>query len=689
MPQVVLRRQQQVALCYRFLMLRHFGVFCFQANLSKSQGVQPEVQVEDELELELRHERLRQRHGHRGDARGEPGATFNYNVLIKYFTTTTTLSTLLYSFIVQVTEVTFDGQEILQAPLTPGEHLTKQAAKIDFNALMMMDDDEEELEDDDEEEGKEEEEGDGGEEEANATKTAQESKSLTQQWPWENVRNHLRDALTEMSVLSDVVAVSTKECGKEPSGAPRRYMVLDGPVQAEEPKSKPYVSLLAKKRSLEAPASILQRGAEHLRSLQSDNAAYKHAQEFHVELLRLRQNWRLKKVSNTILGDLSYRTAGSTYKQSGIFEVVKSDDPLAASTSASSKEGTEEGQGAAAPTKSALKVNVPSELEDIAYIQVRIQKESDQLMVANLSDFSSPYGAPPPEMHWQKKLEAAQNVLFCKELFSQLAREAISLQAPIPHMVVGNQITASLFTDIQLIVSLCHSFSGATPSTSMSMAPDKKVGSAGDALQGGSHHHQHSGGGGGGGGTHGLPPQSQRDGHHSHVLEHSLHQLLRLQHSRNINPDHRALSSAPVGIPKRRRLAGPRAADRHSLLQMATEPTILEQVIAQAQHVVLRLRTMFVLDTMARELKDPLITCHWATLSSPTRTSVKVSIVTAGYDTILRTQLVIHVEEKRLTVICKEKGRVLHFSHEPQELRDFILCQICQHQINGVQALAK
>ncbi len=98
---------------------------------------------------------------------------------------------------------------------------------------------------------------------------------------------------------------------------------------------------------------------------------------------------------------------------------------------------------------------------------------------------------------------------------------------------------------------------------------------------------------------------------------------------------------------------------------------------------------MFVLDTMARELKDPLITCHWATLSSPTRTSVKVTIFTSGFDTILRTQLAIHVEERRLTVVCKEKGRVLHFSHEPQELRDFVLCQVSQHQINGVQALAK
>ena len=74
-------------------------------------------------------------------------------------------------------------------------------------------------------------------------------------------------------------------------------------------------------------------------------------------------------------------------------------------------------------------------------------------------------------------------------------------------------------------------------------------------------------------------------------------------------------------------------------------------------------------------------------MNSPTRTSVKVSIVTAGYDSVLRTQLVIHVGEKQLTVVCKD-GKVLHFSHEPQELRDFILCQISQHQINGVQASA-
>ena len=543
-------------------------------------------------------------------------------------------------------------------------------------------------------------------------------------WPWESTRNKLNDALTELSVLQDVISICSNECGKDPvTGQPKRYMILDGPVQKDTVEPKPLVSLLAKKKSLDAPAKILLAGAEQLKTLlqakkedgsgnnrssmsvpaasstisastasTSSPMTNRNVEDFHFELLRLRQNWRLKKVSNTILGDLSYRTAGSQYKQSGVFEVVKAVD-VGSKTESGNATNNELNAGALSiaqgtnrqqslPTsgddnsstnkapKSALRVNVPSELEGIAFIQVVIQKESEQLVSTNLSQNMDAFGgAMSDDIHWQQKLEAAQNVLFCKELFSQLAREAIQLQAPIPHMVVGNQITACLFPDIQLLITLCHStkpegkFSGLLSSSS----GNGRTGSS-EAASTPTHHNQ------------------QRD--HSHVLEHSLHQLLRLAHQKNINPDHAGLSTAPVGIPKRRRLAGPNAASRKELLEMATQETLLEQIIRQAQHVVLRLRTMFVLDTMARELKDPLISCHWGTLSSPTRTSVKVIIMTAGYDTILRTQLVIHVGEKQLTVVCKD-GRVLHFSHEPQELRDFILCQISQHQINGVQALAK
>ena len=99
------------------------------------------------------------------------------------------------------------------------------------------------------------------------------------------------------------------------------------------------------------------------------------------------------------------------------------------------------------------------------------------------------------ELHLQQQLEAAQNVLFCEELFSQLARESMGLQAPIP-------------------VSL---------------------------------------------------PASSRS---------------------NINTDMPELSSGPVCIPRKRRLAGPVAADRHSWLELVKVETLLEQLVRQAQYVV-------------------------------------------------------------------------------------------------------
>lgn len=70
--------------------------------------------------------------------------------------------------------------------------------------------------------------------------------------------------------------------------------------------------------------------------------------------------------------------------------------------------------------------------------------DDEKLFSTSVNLLSSPAAPSNPDMHWQQKLEAAQNVLFCKELFNQLAKEAVQLQAAIPHMVIGNQITATV-----------------------------------------------------------------------------------------------------------------------------------------------------------------------------------------------------------------------------------------------------
>lgn len=362
-------------------------------------------------------------------------------------------------------------------------------------------------------------------------------------WPWDSVRSHLRDAMTEVCVLSDVLAIAKRKV----------YMVLD-PVPQDPQTIKPIVNIFARKKALSNAANILLTGAEQLKNSQSETKSNnRNVSDFHIELLRLRQNWRLKKVGNTIVGDLSYKTAGSKFPHSGIFEVSKAED----------EPDTEKQQQASTPTtqsmpksNSALRVTVPSELQGVAYIKVITQKDQEDLCTAVVNLM----GHGPNITHqagiWQKSLEYAQNVLFCKELFNQLAREAVQLQAPIPHVVVGNQIRATLLSGIQLIISLCHS----TTFDSASSGPITD---------------------------------------HDHVLEHSLHQLLREVHYKNTHlplPHH--IHGGPMGPSKKRMLAGPMAADRYELLEMTKSQTLLEQIIAQAQHIFMRKRTQYVYITI-------------------------------------------------------------------------------------------
>lgn len=56
------------------------------------------------------------------------------------------------------------------------------------------------------------------------------------------------------------------------------------------------------------------------------------------------------------------------------------------------------------------------------------------------------FWAPPSGTQpWHIKLEAAQNVLLCKEIFAQLSREAVQIKSQIPHIVVKNQIISQPF----------------------------------------------------------------------------------------------------------------------------------------------------------------------------------------------------------------------------------------------------
>ncbi|XP_064484913.1 mediator of RNA polymerase II transcription subunit 17-like isoform X2 [Ornithodoros turicata] len=500
----------------------------------------------------------------------------------------------------QVQEIAYDGQEIYVQPCSMSENLTKLAQKIDFGKT----------------------DGSSLDSAMDTSASGEEQKASFQPslWPWDSVRSKLRNALTEVSVLSDVLNIAKQ----------KHYMVLD-PVSQEQPEHKPVAMMLAKKKALASAATTLLNGAECLRTSQAEAAGrMRLVPDFHVELLHMRQNWRLKKVGNTILGDLSYRSAGSRFWQSGTFEVSKSAQALAITKQPTTPEI---GTSGAPPRGSSLKVTLPSELEGISYIQVTIQKDTETIASGQLSINLPQNAFSNPDSAWQQRLEAAQNVLFCRELFSQLAREAVQLQPSIPNLVVGNEITTSLFPGIQLCIGLCHR-----------TLQDRKP----------------------------VPPPARLD--HKHVLEHSLHQLLREYHYSALHHSAPRPASAVMGLGRRRRLAGPHAYDRARLAETLHSETLLEKIIAQTQHVVMRLRTMSVIDQFASEVKDPLVVAHWMCMSSPINNSVKINILSQGYEVICRTPLVIQIEEKNLKAICRD-GRVINLSYEPQELRYLLMCQ--------------
>lgn len=324
---------------------------------------------------------------------------------------------------------------------------------------------------------------------------------------------------------------------------------------------------------------------------------------------------------------------GSRYPHAGTFEILKRED----------KSGT---------NTSALKVAVPPDLEGVSYIHVSIQKSGDTLASVDISIPISPVVASNIESSWQEKLENAQNVLFCKELFAQLTREAVQVHLPIPTIVMGNQIMATLFPGIQLCIVLCHT----NPSSK------KKEENEGNV--------------------------SYKKSEHRPVLEHSLHQLLRDVHHKALHQPMPHPISATLGISRKHYLAGPEAYDKHVLAESLKSDTSLEQIMSQAQHVILRVRVMDTIDSLAKEIHDPIIVSHWTCMNSPTKSSVKVNIISLGYETLHRTPLVLHIGSTSVKAICRD-GRVFNMSYESQELRSLIQSQLSQHQVYAVQALAK
>uniref|UniRef100_A0A672M533 Mediator of RNA polymerase II transcription subunit 17 n=2 Tax=Sinocyclocheilus grahami TaxID=75366 RepID=A0A672M533_SINGR len=512
----------------------------------------------------------------------------------------------------QVQEVSLDGLETYVPPLSMSQNLAKLAQRIDFDQSS-----------DSEQESREPRSQPEPEEDEGALKF---QPSL---WPWDSVRNNLRSALTEMCVLHDVLSVLKD----------KKYMALDPVSQDPSVTKTPQVfQLISKKKSLATAAQLLLKGAEKLTKSLAENQEQRRQRDFNSELLRLRSQWKLRKLGHKILGDLSYRSAGSLFPHHGTFEVIKNTDI--------------DLDKKVPDDYCPLNVQIPSDLEGSAYIKVSIQKQSADIGdLGTVSLFRRQPKAKPASQMWHLKLEAAQNVLLCKEIFAQLSREAVQIKSQIPHIVVKNQILSQPFPGLQLSISLCHS------------TGEKKIQRA-------------------------SPDKSKPDDH-LYVLEHNLHQLIREFHKQTLSSvvmPHPA--SSPFGH-KRLRLAGPMAYDKAEISSLQQSEGLLEKIIKQAKHIFLRSRTARTIDSLASRIEDPQIQAHWSNINSVYESSVKVLITSQGYEQICKSiQLQLNIGVEQIRVVHRD-GRVVTLSHQEQELQDFLLSQMSQHQVHAVQQLAK
>ncbi|NXA26474.1 MED17 polymerase, partial [Ibidorhyncha struthersii] len=301
-----------------------------------------------------------------------------------------------------------------------------------------------------------------------------------------------------------------------------------------------------KKKSLAGAAQILLKGAERLSKSVAESQENKRQRDFNSELLRLRQHWKLRKVGDKILGDLSYRSAGSLFLHHGTFEVIKNTDIDL------DKKIPED--------YCPLDVQIPSDLEGSAYIKVSIQKQAPDIGdLGTVNLFKRPMPkSKPGSPHWQTKLETAQNVLLCKEIFAQLSREAVQIKSQIPHIVVKNQIISQPFPGLKDL----HKQGRRSMSVKLALKccqiyKVKKL--------------------------HFLKI------YYLVIFFYNICCLLQCHKQTLSSTVMPHPASAPFGH-KRMRLAGPQAFDKNDISSLQSNEGLLEKIIKQAKHIFLRRR---------------------------------------------------------------------------------------------------
>ena len=136
-----------------------------------------------------------------------------------------------------------------------------------------------------------------------------------------------------MRVLHDVLAILSHDPAMPvPPGLPGQPTLQPPPNQqkilklssAQQPiltakqiQNATVIAVQAKKKALKLAGETILKGAERLQK------PTEKINDFHQELLLLRQHYRLRRHGEKILGDLSFRTAGSMFNEQSTFEVIR------------------------------------------------------------------------------------------------------------------------------------------------------------------------------------------------------------------------------------------------------------------------------------------------------------------------------------------------------------------------------
>ncbi|OAF68116.1 Mediator complex subunit 17 [Intoshia linei] len=238
---------------------------------------------------------------------------------------------------------------------------------------------------------------------------------------WNNILENLKLSLTEVCGLLDLLKILRN--GK--------YYCID--FTENEPNSKPQdaenLVELSLQRNVAQIISIALRSG--LSTLQPSFETLKLNAEYKSQLLNLCKHWRVISRNDKIYVDVSFRSAGSHFWETGIIE-IKRNKILHESKHQKFK---------------LLNAVLPTNLQAVAWILVTLSNSDqsvDNILSFNVSINDFVKTVPSQFDPINTILNEAQNVLFCRELFAVICSECVQFSDTICTSIYENVITCEL-----------------------------------------------------------------------------------------------------------------------------------------------------------------------------------------------------------------------------------------------------